>query len=279
MAASLPPSEPLSTPPAWALARVPGLEGGAAPLNVRRLAGGSVNQVFRIDSRAGSFVLRLNGAAWRRPGVDRQRELLLHRAAAAGGIAPQIIQADPARDGLLITSFEPGRLWRESDYREVSALHRLGERLAALHALSVPAGVAAFDPWSIAQQYLALISASGHPAPSAEAQAHCERRCREFRSSAMTPCIVHGDLAHHNLLDGERLWLLDWEYAQCSDALMDVACVLAYYPQARPLAIELAAAAGIEPGFTREALELRVYVYEALTWLWHLARGESAPAH
>jgi len=264
----------VKAPPAWALARVPGLEGGSAPLAVARLAGGSVNEVFKVDSRAGSFVLRLNGPAWLRPGVDRQRELLLHRAAAAGGIAPRIVDADPAREGMLITAFEPGRLWREADYRDVAALHRLGERLAALHALPVPAAVAAFDPWSIAQQYLALIRSRDRPAPAA--QERLERRCRELLSSSLSPCVAHGDLAHHNLLDNARLWLLDWEYAQRSDALMDVACVLAYYPHARPLAAELAAAAGIAPGLAREALDLRVYLYQALTWLWHLARGEAA---
>ncbi|HEY2418750.1 MAG TPA: hypothetical protein VGH84_12580, partial [Steroidobacteraceae bacterium] len=79
MAAEIPTAERLSAPPAWALARVPGLEHGEPPLAVMRLTGGSVNQVFRIDSASGRFVLRLDGAAWRRPGVDRGREWLLHR--------------------------------------------------------------------------------------------------------------------------------------------------------------------------------------------------------
>ena len=262
-------------PPDWALARVPGLEGGTHPLGLERLAGGSVNEVFRVDTRSGAFVLRLNGAAWRRPGVDRQRELSLHRAAAEAGIAPRIVDADPLREGLLISAFEPGRLWRETDYGNLSAVRRLGERLAALHALPAPA-VAAFDPWSIAQRYLALIPAEGRPASSNVPLARLRQACQELAGSQLPPCIAHGDLAQNNLLDGTRLWLLDWEYAQRGDALLDIACVLAYYPAAEPLAGELAAAAGIRLRQSSGALAARVYIYRALSWLWHLARGDSA---
>ncbi|MGA8708941.1 MAG: phosphotransferase [Steroidobacteraceae bacterium] len=280
MAASLPPAERLSAPPDWALARVPGLEPGAAPVVPVRLAGGSVNQVFRVDTPAGAFVLRLNGAAWRRPGVDRKRELALHSAAATAGVAPPIVAADPERDGLLITRFELGRLWQETDYADAAALHRLGERLQVLHALAPPA-VAAFEPWSIAQDYLGQIRSRGPAqAPTAEALAPLQRACHAIHASARTECIAHGDLAHSNLLEGRRLWLLDWEYAQRSDALMDVACVLAYYPGARRYSAELAAASGlaIHSADDKRALAERVYVYRALSWLWHLARDEPATA-
>jgi len=43
---------------------VPGLSDGEAPLMLAPLGGGSVNEVFRVDSRLGRFVVRLNGPAW-----------------------------------------------------------------------------------------------------------------------------------------------------------------------------------------------------------------------
>ena len=275
MAAPLPSPGRLTAPPAWALARVPGLAGGERPLAFARLAGGSVNEVFRIDSRLGSFVLRLNGAAWRRPGVDRVRELALHRAAASAGVAPPIVDADPAADGLLITAWQQGRLWCAADYEDLAALHRLGERLQVLHALAAP-DVPAFDPWSIAQQYLQQIEALDRARPPPAPLARLERSCEALRRNPEPACIAHGDLAETNLLDGERLWLLDWEYAQRSDALMDIACVLAYYPGAQRHAAELTAAAGMQFGAVNEGLAPRIHVYQALSWLWHLARGESA---
>ena len=104
-----------------------------------------------------------------------------------------------------------------------------------------------------------------------------ERCCTGLVRQPFDACIAHGDLAQSNLLDGSRLWLLDWEYAQLSDPLMDVACVLAYYPVAVRHRAELAAAAGLGAQASGEALAQRITIYQGLSWLWHLARGEQAP--
>jgi aminoglycoside phosphotransferase (APT) family kinase protein len=272
MAAQVPPAERLKAPPSWALARVPGLSDGEPPLMLEPLGGGSVNQVFRVDSRLGRFVVRLNGAAWSRPGVDRDRELSLYRAAAAAGIAPPLVAADPAAEGLLIMQYQDGQVWRERDFDDVTALWRLGERLQVLHALAPPA-VEPFDPWSVAQGYLRQIAEP----PAAAPLAYLERCCTGLVRQSFGACIAHGDLAQNNLLEGQQLWLLDWEYAQLSDPLMDVACVLAYYPVAGRHRAEFAAAAGLGAQSLGEALAQRTAIYQGLSWLWHLARGEEAP--
>jgi len=281
MAGQIPTAEPLSAPPAWALECVPGLERGEPALELARLAGGSVNEVFRIDSPSGRFVLRLNGAAWRRPGVARGRELALHRAAAAAGIAPRIVHADPAAQGLLISEYQQGRLWCEQDYEDLAAVRRLGERLYVLHRLPAP-DVPQFDPWSVAQDYVRLIEAAAPawlgPQQLLEPLARLQRSCAALGQGTAAGSIVHGDLAHGNLLEGSQLWLLDWEYAQRSDPLMDLACVLAYYPGVRRHGADLAAAAGLGAAARGGELAQRVYIYRALAWLWHLARGEPSSA-
>jgi thiamine kinase len=272
MAAQVPSAERLKTPPPWALARVPGLVDGEPPLLVAPLGGGSVNEVFRVDSRLGRFVVRLNGPAWRRPGVSRERELALHRAAAAAGIAPPVLAAEPQAEGLLIMQYEDGRVWREQDFEDVAALRRLGERLQLLHSLAAPA-IEPFDPWSVAVDYLRQIAEP----PAAAALARLERSCTAVGRQPTSACIAHGDLAQNNLLEGSRLWLLDWEYAQLSDPLMDVACVLAYYPAAARHRADFAAAAGLGAQAVGEELAQRITIYQGLSWLWHLARGEEAP--
>jgi thiamine kinase len=266
----------LSGPPDWALARVPGLTAGATARYIERLGGGTVNEVYRVDSAAGRFVLRLDGAAWRRPGVDRARELILHRAAAAIGIAPALVAAEPQARGLLVMEFVPGRLWDSADYDDVDALRRLGERLYALHQLPPPA-IEAFDPWRVAQGYLRQIDAA-HTAALERPLQRLRALSAELHTGQAAMTVVHGDLWQGNVLQGarSRLWLLDWEYAQLSDPLMDVACVLAYYPAAERYRAELAAAAGFDAQALATALSARVFIYRALSCLWHLARGEQA---
>jgi aminoglycoside phosphotransferase (APT) family kinase protein len=259
---------------------VPGLAQGASAQRIERLGGGTVNEVYRVDTAAGRFVLRLDGAAWRRPGVDRARELLLHRAAAAGGLAPALLEAAPEAQGLLIMPYLEGRVWSAADYARRDALWRLGERLYVLHRLAVPA-VGVFDPWQVASAYVRQIDSRPHAtAMPADARTATLQRlqdaCSELRLDAAANSVVHGDLWQGNLLEGAGLWLLDWEYAQVSDPLMDVACVLAYYPAAERYRDELAAAAGIGTRARGEALAVRVFICRALAWLWHLARGEEA---
>jgi len=268
------PAAGLSAPPDWALARVPGLEQGAAARRVQRLGGGTVNEVYRIDSAAGRFVLRLDGAAWRRPGVDRARELVLHRTAAAAGLAPALVHAAPETRGLLVMEYLEGRQWGSADYQDLTALRQLGERLYSLHRLAAPA-IDAFDPWQVAQDYVRRIDATR----AGELQLPLQRLAllsTELRSTGAAMSVVHGDLWQGNVLQGSRLWLLDWEYAQVSDPLMDVACVLAYYPGTERYRDELAAAAGFDAQAHRSALSARVHAYRVLAWLWHLARGERA---
>jgi thiamine kinase len=274
MAGQVPSAGSLNEPPGWALARVPGLGEGAAARRIERLGGGTVNEVFRVDSAAGRFVLRLDGAAWRRPGVDRVRELALHRIAAAAGIAPPLVDASPEEQGLLIMQYLEGRSWSDADYDDARALRRLGERLYVLHRLAPPAADA-FDPWRVAQAYVAQIGAA-HSGALAAPLRRLQALAAELRSAPSPMSIVHGDLWQGNVLQGSSLWLLDWEYAQVSDPLMDVACVLAYYPGAGRYRAEFAAAAGFDAHALERQLSARVYAYRTLAWLWHLARGESA---
>ncbi len=272
MAEALPPAGHL-IPPA-ALALVPGAAQGP-PLRIEPLRGGSVNEVWRVDTAEGRFVLRLDGPDWRRPGVERWRELQLHSVAAAAGLAPRIIAKSAALDAW-VCEFLPGRCWTPQDYADPAQLQRLGERLAQLHRLPPPA-VASFDPVSIAHGYI-----GGREPPDTDTTRRVLRLLRKIQradaalaAERQPGVIVHGDPVHGNILDGERLWLLDWEYAQLADPVFDVAAVLAYYPAARAAQAVLLEAAQLSPRVA--ALEAAVIIHHALGELWLYARGEPLP--
>ncbi len=264
-------------PAAAALTAVPGVRAGIAPLRIERLLGGSVNDSWRVDTSEGRFVLRLDGPAWRRPGVDREREQALHAAAARAGLAPRVLREDSAM-GVRVCEYLEGRSWEPADFLQPLQLRRLGRRLAELHALPVPAGVEAFDPGACARSYFTQRAGSGADAEMTALAAGIDAAASRVASGTRRLSIVHGDLAHANVLDGARLWLLDWEYAQVADPLYDVACILAYYPQARPNAAALLQAAGLEETELAERLPAAVSVYSGLSDLWHMVRRGSAPS-
>jgi thiamine kinase-like enzyme len=269
MAAPLPPAAALS-PPAGALACVPGLEAGAPPLRCERLPGGTVNDSWRVASPAGEFVLRLDGAAWRRPGVDRARESALHGLAAAAGLAPRIVAQERSL-GVLVCEYAEGRDFTPADMGDAAQLRRLAGRLAQLHALPAPRALR-FDPLALFAEYL-------RAGTSADRAAGERQRAALERDSALlvggqAACIVHGDLVHGNVRAGASLWLLDWEYAQVADPAWDVGCLLAYYPQSALHLPLLLAASGLADGALRVQAAARLHA--ALGWAWHRARGEAA---
>lgn len=270
-------SSPVRWPTATALAWVPGVRGGVPPLRIEQLLGGSVNDSWRVDTGQGRFVLRIDGPAWRGPGVDRAREQQLHEAAAGAGLAPRLLLRADA-DGVQVCEYFEGRSWGEADYIQPLQLRRLGERLAQLHALEVPPGILPFDPAACAREYLQAMSSEALAGTRAlQVVAEVDAAARQVADGTVGLSIVHGDLAHANVLDGAQLWLLDWEYSQCADPLYDVACALAYYPRAQPQALQLLAAAGLAGIGLTERLAAAIRVYEGLSGLWHWARGHPRP--
>lgn len=262
-------------PATAALAWVPGVRAGVAPLRVEPLLGGSVNESWRVDTDQGRFVLRIDGPSWRRPGVDREREQLLHEAASRGGLAPRLLLRAAAQ-GVQVCEYLEGRSWTPADFLQPMQLRRLGERLARLHALTAPTGIAPFDPSTCAREYLAFLGAEAAAHPEAGALvASIDAAAGRVAQGTLELSIVHGDLAHANVLDGTELWLLDWEYSQLADPLYDVACVLAYYPQAQPIADALQAAAGLAGADRDERLAAAVVVYRGLSELWHMIRSQT----
>jgi aminoglycoside phosphotransferase (APT) family kinase protein len=271
MAAPLPPAGALR-PPAAALACVPGLAQGEVPLRCERLPDGTVNDSWRVASVAGEFVLRLDGAAWRRPGVDRARESALHGLAAAAGIAPRIVAQDRAR-GVLVCEYLAGNDFTPADMGDAAQLRRLGERLARLHALPAPS-LPAFDPLALLDEYLGACTVADR-ADAAPLRAGLGRDAALLCAGQGT-CIVHGDLVHTNVRAGASLWLLDWEYAQVADPAWDIGCVLAYYPQAAAHLPLMLAASGL--GGAGERVRAAARLHAVLGWAWHRARGEAAAA-
>lgn len=268
------------------LQHVPGCENGDAPYSQELMGGGKVNRSFLVRTRRGRFVVRLNEPAEADPGRDRDRELLLHNAAAGAGIAPHIIYACPDRS-CLITDYLEGRAWTPHYFTRMRDLRSLAMRLRALHALPAPpgaaAGIARFDAMAALRRYADLV-VRAEPQESTrigDLLARGESALQRSGSTARDACIVHMDLHHGNVVTADRVYFIDWEYAQLGDPLLDLACVMAYYPRAvahGPLLLEASGLA--ERGVTTDMLVELTRVFNLLTYLWYRARrvARSVPA-
>jgi len=260
--------------PASALQRIPGCAGGEAPLSVQLLHGGrNVNRNLRIDTRVGRFVLRQRIREGPRPGADPLREVACHRAAAAAGVAPAVLDAAPDGSWILMDYVEGG-MWTPPRLQAPEGLRTLGACLQRLHAITPPKGLGAFDPVSIATGQAQAIFERD---PTAAAQvnallARTRQLAVDCAAFAVTPVMTHGDLDASNLI-GPVPMLVDWEYAQLADPAYDLACLSVYYPGLLLRGEELLAAAGITDANGAVRLRLNAQLFDSLNRLWEQAEA------
>jgi aminoglycoside phosphotransferase (APT) family kinase protein len=263
------------------LLHVPGCEDGEPPFSQEMIGGGKVNHSFLVRTRRGRFVVRLNENSGADPGLDRDRELALHTAAAGAGIAPQVVYAAADRS-CLITDYVDGRLWTPHYFTSMRDLRSLGQRLRTLHALPPPP-VTSFDPLSSARRYADLIVRSD-PDEGGRIQFLLASGAEALTRTGLekrAPAIIHSDLHHGNVLTADRVYFIDWEYAQVGDPLLDLACIMTYYPRAMPHGELLLEAAGLtDVGTTPAMLAELTNIFTLLTYLWYRARrvGRNVPA-
>jgi thiamine kinase-like enzyme len=203
------------------IARVPGWQ-GASDLTVRPLGGGITNENYRVDCQGESFVLRLAGANSELLGINRQNEVAANRAAAAIGVAPQVVAFLPL-EGILITRFLEAPPIREEKMRQPQTIRRIAETLRQVHALAPIAGH--FSAFEVVRTYAERAQEHGVRIPASyqpmlqeadRLQAACAVR-------PLAPCPCHNDLLSGNFLDDGQIRILDWEYAGMGDPYFDLA--------------------------------------------------------
>lgn len=185
------------------------------------LGGGITNHNVKVEVGGEAFVLRVAGRDTNLLGIDRRVEVEATRAAAALGIGPEVV-AFVEPEGWLVTRFLDGAIPPVEAMREPRTLERVGAALRAFHDGVTIAGT--FDSFRVVEAYRDTALERGGTVPDAFERAHETARLIEERlgGDALVPC--HNDLLNANFLaDGERLRIVDWEYAGMGNRFFDLA--------------------------------------------------------
>ena len=156
-------------------------------------------------------------------GVDRRNERLCHVAAESTGVAPPIVFAE---NGVLVTRYIPSRTLDAVTGREPSFPARLAVVLRALHQGwdTLVGDLLSFSPFQASRTYVETSRRIGAELPG-DIDAMLEAMRKASRSLApYTPTLCHNDMLPANVLDdGDRVWIVDWEYAGVGHPLFDLA--------------------------------------------------------
>ena len=201
------------------LDRVPCL--AATPRTVEPLPGGLTNRNYKVTTPQGTFVARI----WS-PGsllaINRDHEHRNSVAAAAAGVGAPVVAYRPEH-GLLVLGYINGRTFRNEDLADPVTIARVAAACRVLHG--GPRFAGDFDMFEVQRRYLAVASSRGFAVPPGyaelEPKAAAARRALAVRATGTVPC--NNDLLAANFIDdGEKIWLIDYEYSGNGDPCFEL---------------------------------------------------------
>ncbi|MEQ9326039.1 MAG: choline/ethanolamine kinase family protein [Rhodospirillales bacterium] len=202
-------------------ARIGALPIWQGPVEIEPLKGGLSNESYTVTGGDGKFVVRL-GSDYPFHHVLRSRELMTARAAHAAGFAPEVVHAEP---GLMVSRFIDGVTYGEAEVREnLEAIARLVRDFHMTMARHVSGAGFIFWVFHVIRDYGRTLVA-GNSRFTDRVDFYLDLAGKLEAVQAPLPVIFgHHDLLPANFIhDGERLWLIDFEYAGFGTAMFDLA--------------------------------------------------------
>jgi thiamine kinase-like enzyme len=194
------------------------VDGDPVPLD-----GGITNRNFRATLGNTRYVIRIPGKDTDLLEIDRLAELAASELAAEAGVAPRVaaMLEDPP---CLVAEFIGARTMESEELRGPEGLDATAAALRKIHdaTQSLPS---TFDSFRIVETYAERAADRGVdvPADYEWAVGQAERIEAALDGPEHDPVPCHNDLLAANFLhDGDRLWIVDWEYAGMGDRYFDL---------------------------------------------------------
>jgi len=188
----------------------------------RALSGGITNQNFIVEDAGARYFVRI-GDDIPVHGIMRFNELAASRAAAAAGVSPEVVYHEP---GALVLRFIDGETMDEARVREPATLARIVPLLKRCHEeipqhLRGPSLI--FWVFHVVRDYAATLRDGNSRCLGALPRLLEIASALERAVGPVDLVFGHNDLLAANFIDdGERLWLIDWDYAGFNSPLFDL---------------------------------------------------------
>ncbi|MDH3377187.1 MAG: choline kinase family protein, partial [Gammaproteobacteria bacterium] len=203
-------------------ARASALSCWRGPVAPEPISGGITNANFVVQDGGVKYFVRI-GDDIPEHGVMRFNELAASRAAHAAGVSPAVVHAEP---GALVLAYIEGDTLTPEAVREDAILERI-LRLVQICHRTIPQHLrgAALVFWVFqAVRNYAKTLAEDNSRMVPELPRYLDIAAQlEQAIGNISLVFGHNDLLAANFIDdGERLWLVDWDYAGFNSPLFDL---------------------------------------------------------
>ena len=160
-------------------------------------------------------------------GIDRRNERVCQAAASQAGISPEVVHF---QDGILVSRFVEATTLQDENLHDAAMLRRVADTLRQLHNQRdrLTGEMLFFCPFQTVRTYTATARKIQATLPDDIEELLNDSRRLSHQISVYQPTLCHNDLLAANIMDdGDKLWLVDWEYAGIGNPLFDLASVAA----------------------------------------------------
>ena len=202
--------------------RVRGLSCWSGPVEMEPLSGGITNRNFLVRYGSRRAVVRI-GDDMPVHQILRFNELAASKAAYAAGVSPAVLHHEP---GALVIDFVEGRTLAAEDLQQRGMLEQALALVGRAHReipqyLRGPALV--FWVFHVLRDYAGTLRDGGSRHVPLIASLLDDAARLEVAVGQIDLVFGHNDLLPANFLhDGNRLWLIDWDYAGFNSPLFDL---------------------------------------------------------
>lgn len=192
------------------------------PRRLEELSGGLTNRNIKITIGDKEYVARFSDAANNHLAIDREVEFVNSQAAAMAGVGAPVVDYRPDL-GILLVGFIEGTTLTNEDFQRPGMIARAADSMRALHA--GPRFRGRFDMFETQARYLKIIGDNGFRLPADYARHDGKFRAIEAAlratESETVPC--NNDLLAGNFIDdGDKIWLIDYEYSGNGDPCFEM---------------------------------------------------------
>jgi len=202
------------------LDRVPVLQG--LERTVAKLPGGLTNQNLHVTTARGDYVVRRFRGDAELLGIDRDAEHANTRAAAEAGVGAGVVDYLPDL-GMLVIDYIDGETYDNASFAQPGVVDRVADACRRLHR--GPRFSGDFDMFARQARYRRTVADNGYQVfdgyDDFDDAFGRVQAALEVRVEPTVPC--NNDLLAGNFVDdGERLWLIDYEYSGNNDACFEL---------------------------------------------------------
>lgn len=201
--------------------RVKGLSLWSGPVDPKPLHGGLSNESFTVEDGGEKYVVRF-GQDFPVHHVFRDNEQMASAAAFEAGFAPEMVYAG---EGEMVVRFIDGKTYDDGDVR--ANLARVADLTHRFHT-EMPKYVTGpgrlFWPFHVVRDYAKTLEAgNSRMMPNVPGYVELAHEL-EAVQPALPIIYAHNDMLPANFIDdGEKIWLIDFEYGAYSTAMFDLA--------------------------------------------------------